>query len=74
MIVTPLLLILDVQIISGDFYLSILNLLGGPTSASMIWGSFAVGPGSLLTWSIWIGSFMAFGAGILGLLGASSEL
>jgi len=74
MIVTPLLLTLDVQIISGDFFLSVLNLLGGPTSASMIWGSYVVGPGILLSWGIWIGSFMAFGAGIIGLLGASSEL
>jgi len=72
MIVTPLLLIIDVQIISGDFFISVLNSLGGPTSASMIWGSYIVGPGILLSWGIWIGSFMAFGAGILGLLGATS--
>ena len=73
-IVTPLLLILDVQLISGEFYLSILSLLGGPSSTSMVWGSYALGPVTLLTWSMWIGSFMAFGAGILVLLGVSSQL
>jgi len=72
MLVAPLFLIIDVQIISGpEFRDFISTLAGSPTAVSMFWGSIRVGPDAVINWGIWIGSFTAFGAGVLGLVGGS---
>ncbi|MFX1496303.1 MAG: hypothetical protein ACFFBH_02135 [Promethearchaeota archaeon] len=73
-IITPLLSLIDVQLVSGNFYINVLDILGGPEFGTLIWGSYTIGPGSVLIWGIWIGAFIAFGAGILALVGAGLKL
>lgn len=69
----PLLLIMDLMLGLGEFT-EVIALLGGPAGASAFWGSITIvgPPDILLSWGIWTGSFIALGAGVLGLAGGAS--
>lgn len=72
-LLSPLILIIDLLAGLGEFA-AMIQLLGGPAGASAIWGSITITgpPDVLLSWGIWIGSFLALGAGVLGLIGGAS--
>ena len=67
----PLVLIIDLLVISGADFSALIQLLGGPSGVSALWGSFTItGPPDInMIWGIWIGSFMALGGGVLGIIG-----
>ena len=72
MLVSPLILIVDLLLLSGADFGALIYSLGGPANASILWGSFSPAPGVLLSWGIWIGAFVALGAGVLGLIGGAT--
>ncbi len=72
MLVAPLILIVDLLLVSGADFAALIALMGGPADPSILWGSFSPAPGVLLSWGIWIGAFVALGAGVLGLIGGAT--
>jgi hypothetical protein len=65
----PMFLIMDLLVLSSADFAAMILGLGGPPGASPLWGSFVPAPGALLSWGIWIGTFIAFAGGALGLIG-----
>jgi len=63
--------VVDLLVISGADFGYLIYSLGGPADASILWGSFVPAPGTVISWGLWIGSFMAMGAGGLGLIGGA---
>ena len=70
-LLSPLILILNLLLGMGEFA-AMIQSLGGPAGASAFMGSIIVAPGITMSWGIWIGSFLALGAGVLGLAGGAS--
>ena len=70
-LLSPIVLIVSLLIGSGDFG-TMIQLLGGPADASVLWGSATIPGPVTLSWGIWIGSFLSLGAGVLGLAGGAS--
>ena len=70
-LLSPLILIIDLLIGLGEFA-AMIQLLGGPAGASVLWGSITIPGPMTLTWGIWIGSFLSLGAGVLGLIGGAT--
>ena len=70
-LLSPLILIINLLIGTGEFA-AMIQLLGGPAGASVLWGSITIPGPMTLTWGIWIGSFLSLGAGVLGLIGGAS--
>ncbi len=68
----PLLLLIDLLLDFGDFA-AMIQVLGGPAGASVFWGSFTIvgPPDVLMSWGIWIGSFVALAGGVLGIIGGA---
>ncbi len=71
-LLAPLILIIDLLTGLGDFA-DLIQTLGGPSNASVFWGSFTITgpPDVLMSWGIWIGSFLALGGGALGIIGGA---
>jgi len=69
----PLLLIMDLLLGLGEFT-EVLAFLGGPADVNALWGSITIvgPPDFLVSWGIWIGSFLALAGGVLGLIGGAS--
>jgi hypothetical protein len=69
----PLILIIDMLAGMSDFA-TLIALLGGPTGANPLWGSFTITgpPDVLMAWGIWIGTFLTLGAGVLGIVGGAT--
>ena len=72
-ILSPLILIINLLVGAGDFA-AMIQSLGGPAGASVLWGSITITgpPDVLMSWGLWIGSFLSLGAGVLGLIGGAS--
>lgn len=70
-LLSPLILIINLLIGTGEFA-AMIQLLGGPAGASVLWGSITIPGPMTLTWGIWIGSFLSLGAGVLGLIGGAT--
>ncbi|MFX1303882.1 MAG: hypothetical protein ACFFBV_01820 [Promethearchaeota archaeon] len=72
-LVSPLILIIDLAISASGFAALIMSL-GGPPGASVFWGSFLIvgPPDVLLSWGIWIGTFLSLGGGVLGIIGGAT--
>lgn len=68
----PILLIFDVLVLSsGNF--NLILLIFGATDQSFLFGGLTI-MGNTLAWGLWIGSFLALGAGVLGILGVITLL
>ena len=69
----PIILILDLLLSFGGFT-ELIELLGGPAGTNAFWGSITIvgPPDVLISWGIWIGSFLALAGGVLGLIGGAS--
>lgn len=72
-LVSPLMLIIDLAV-SASGFATLIASMGGPAGASVFWGSFLVvgPPDVLLSWGLWIGSFLSLGGGVLGLIGGAT--
>jgi len=69
----PLLLIIDLLLGLGDFA-AMIELLGGPAGASALWGTFTITgpPDVIMSWGIWIGSFVTLAGGVIGIIGGAT--
>jgi len=72
-LLSPLLLLMDLLLGIGDFA-ALIQLMGGPAGANPLWGSFTITgpPDIIMSWGLWIGSFLALGAGVLGIIGGAT--
>ena len=62
----PMLLVLDLLIGIGDYSMLV------PPGQSLFFGSIEIMPGVFYNWGLWIGSFLALGGGVLGLIGGAT--
>jgi len=62
----PIILIIDLLLISSGSFALILQVFGS-AGENILYGSLTV-MGNTIAWGLWIGSFLALGAGILGVI------
>lgn len=65
----PIILIVDMMVVSADTFNAMLALFGAG-GQSILFGSITI-LGNTLVWGLWIGSFLALGAGVLGIIGGA---
>lgn len=62
----PMVLVLDLLIGIGNYSVML------PPGQGAFWGTIEILPGTFLSWGVWIGFFMAVGAGVLGIIGGAT--